>query len=127
MKFTEHKDPSINVVRRIEDNTIWVNDQPLTGSFYMTQRHLQPQWDIRHFDQLTEAHLEALLALDPELILLGTGARQHFLPPALQALVLGRGVGIETMRNDAACRTWNVLTTEDRPVVLAVIMDGKTA
>ncbi len=121
MKFTEHKDPNLNVIRRIEADAIWVNDTPLRGSFYMTARHLQPDWAPRSVEQLTREHLDGLLVLQPEVIILGTGAVQHFLSADLQGHVLSRGVGLEVMSNDAACRTWNVLTTEDRPVVLAII------
>jgi len=122
MKFTEHKDPMLNMVRKITPDTIWVNEHPLTKSFYMSQRHLKTDWPVQHIEALTTAHLEALLTLSPELIILGTGETQVFLPPALMAHIQGKGIGLEIMSNDAACRTWNVLTTEDRPVVLGIIL-----
>ena len=121
MKFTEHKDPTVNMIRRIEADAIWVNDTPMRNSFYMTAHHLHPDWSAACTDHLTQTHLDTLLKLQPEVIILGTGARQHFLAPALQAYVQQQGVGLEVMSNDAACRTWNVLTTEERTVVLAII------
>lgn len=121
MKFTEHKDPTINMIRRIEPDAIWVNETPMRHSFYMTAHHLHPNWSVTCTEHLTQAHLDTLLKLQPEVIILGTGTRQHFLSPELQAHVLQHGVGLEVMSNDAACRTWNVLTTEDRPVVLAIM------
>lgn len=123
MKFTEHRDRSINSVRRIDAQGIWVNDQCLSGSFYMTQRHLVPRWEVTDPATLEKTHLDALLALKPEVIILGTGRRQRFLPPALVRHCHAAGVGIEVMDNAAACRTFNVMTTEDRPVVLAVIQE----
>ncbi len=122
MKFTEHKDPTINMIRRIEADAIWVNETPVRTSFYMSARHLQPNWTPKSVETLTREHLDALLALQPEVVILGTGSTQQFLPPHLQAYVLQQGVGLEVMSNDAACRTWNVLTTEDRPVVLGIIL-----
>ena len=121
MKFTEHKDRSINSVRRIDDEGIWVNDQCLQGSFFMTQHHLCSDWEVEDLSEFTPAELDRLLALKPDVILLGTGLRQQFLAPELLRRSHAAGVGVEVMDNAAACRTFNVMTTEDRPVVLAVI------
>ncbi|HHT00904.1 MAG TPA: hypothetical protein ENK73_08640, partial [Thiomicrospira sp.] len=59
----------------------------------------------------------------PEVIILGTGETQHFPEPKLFAYCAHKGVGLEVMANDAACRTYNVLTTEDREIVLALIIN----
>lgn len=125
MKFTEHKDRNINSVRRIDADGIWVNETCLRGSFYMTQKHLCPDWGVSNFSDLSEQHIEALLALRPDVILLGTGERQQFLPPQLLQRCHAAGVGVEVMDNAAACRTFNVMTTEDRPVLLAVIHSAR--
>jgi uncharacterized protein len=36
--------------------------------------------------------------------------------------LLTRGIGVECMDNQAACRTYNILMTEGRKVALALIM-----
>jgi uncharacterized protein len=54
-------------------------------------------------------------------ILIGTGARQVFLPPATQIHFFRRNVGFEVMSTDAACRTFNVLAAEGRHVVAALL------
>ena len=121
MKFTEHRDPTVNMIRRMDDSGIWVNDQVLSGSFYMTRHQLHSQWPVRHIEALTPELLSPLLEHEPEIILLGTGPVQHFPDPALTAWCSRQGAGLEAMHNAAACRTWNVLMTEDRPCVLAII------
>ncbi|SIN91865.1 Uncharacterized conserved protein, contains Mth938-like domain [Sulfurivirga caldicuralii] len=125
MKFTEHKDRSINSVRRIDADGIWVNDTCLRSSFYMTQKHLCPDWGVSAFSDLSEQDIDALLALKPDVILLGTGEHQQFLPPQLLQRCHAAGVGVEVMDSAAACRTFNVMTTEDRPVLLAVIQSAR--
>ena len=71
-----------------------------------------------------ETHLEALLALEPEVVLLGTGARQVFLPPRQLAPFYRKAVGVELMTTDAACRTFNVLAAEERRVVAGLLPIG---
>ncbi len=57
----------------------------------------------------------------PEVLIVGTGARQRFLPhPVLQPL-LAAGLGIETMDTQAAARTYNILMAEGRRVRTALI------
>ena len=65
-----------------------------------------------------------VLALEPEVILLGSGATQVFPPAAVLAHCLRRGVGMETMTNAAAARTFNVLAGEGRRVVVAFVLPG---
>lgn len=69
---------------------------------------------------LDESHLDALAALGPDLILLGTGIIQMFLPPALQARLWSKGIGCEVMTTAAACRSYNVLVAEGRSVAAAL-------
>ena len=74
------------------------------------------------FDALQERDFAALLAYAPELVLLGTGARQRFVHPRLlQALTAAR-IGVETMDTRAACRTFNILVAEDRRVAAALVV-----
>jgi uncharacterized protein len=66
------------------------------------------------FDELTAEHFEQLLALKPELVLLGTGATQRFAHPRLIAKLIQQNIGVESMTTAAACRTFNILVAEDR-------------
>ena len=63
-----------------------------------------------------------ILALTPEVVLLGTGATQRFAPPAVRAALAQRGVGLEAMQLGAACRTFNVLVQEERRVAAALFL-----
>jgi uncharacterized protein len=56
-----------------------------------------------------------------QIVLIGTGARQHFLPAALVAPLNRLGIGVETMDTQAAARTYNILMNEGRRVVAALL------
>ena len=58
----------------------------------------------------------------PEIVLLGTGATQRFPRPALTAPLHDAHVGLEVMDTRAACRTYNILVAEGRPVTAALIV-----
>ena len=67
--------------------------------------------------------MQPALALEPEVILLGTGESQAFPPGRRMTDIMRRGIGLEIMTTGAACRTYNVLMAEQRRVVAALILD----
>ena len=99
-----------------------VNDQVLTTSFALAPDQLLVDWPVSDARLLTPDDLEPLLALQPAVLILGTGSDQVFPSAAVLAHCLGRGVGMEVMNNASAARTYNVLASEARKVVAAFIL-----
>lgn len=56
-----------------------------------------------------------------DLVLLGMGRRGAPVAPALRAALRAHGIGIEAMDTGAACRTYSVLSAEDRRVAAALL------
>ena len=98
-----------------------VNARRLHSSFVISPETLVEDWPVHAASALGPADLEAILALEPELVLLGTGARQVFPPAEVMAACLSRGIGLESMANDSAARTYHVLAGEGRRVVAGFI------
>jgi uncharacterized protein len=84
-------------------------------------------WPVRSVAELDVPLLEPLLTLGVEIVLLATGARQEFPARSVLARAAAAGIGLEVMDLGAACRTYNVLLAEDRPVALAVIFPAPPA
>ncbi len=101
-----------------------VNDRRLTASFVLSPNTLIEDWAVRDVTTMAPADLDALFALQPEVILLGCGGAQTFPPAATMAACLSRGIGLETMTNAAAARTFNVLASESRRVVAGFVLNG---
>ena len=101
-----------------------VNERRLTASFVVAPDTLVEDWPVRDAAAMQADDLAPLLALAPELVVLGTGARQVFPPAAVLAACLQRGIGIEVMANDAAARTYSVLASEGRKVAAGFILPG---
>jgi uncharacterized protein len=81
-------------------------------------------WGIAGFADLTAAHFAAIAALEPELVVFGSGTRIRFPSPALLPALMSRRIGLETMDTAAACRTYNVLLAEGRSVVAALLFEA---
>jgi uncharacterized protein len=124
VKLTDETTPGANFVRAYSAGEIRVGETVLRRSCVLRADRLISDWRPQTFEELTLADLDAVLALDPEIIVLGTGSRQRFPAPELLASVYARGVGCEVMDTGAACRTYNVLVSEDRKVVAALLLEA---
>jgi uncharacterized protein len=85
----------------------------------------EPRRDPMAFlDEGETAAEEVLPPGAPEVLLIGTGSRQQFLPADVLRPLLRARVGIEVMDTQAAARTYNILMSEGRRVVVALIPTG---
>jgi len=80
-------------------------------------------WPCERFEDLNAGHFEQLAQTRPELVLFGSGARLRFPRPDWLRPLIEAGIGIETMTTPAACRTWNILTSEGRRVLAALVVE----
>lgn len=81
-------------------------------------------WHCPNFTELTPGHFEKLAALNPEMVIFGSGSRLRFTPAALTRSLIDKQIGMETMDTQAACRTYNILAAEGRHVVLALLLES---
>lgn len=109
-------------VRRVGAHSITLIDRELASSFLLAPDQAIENWPVDAARTLEASHVEALLALQPELVILGTGERQVFPAAAFMAGFLRRNIGIEVMDNAAAARTYNLLAGEGRRVVAGFIL-----
>jgi uncharacterized protein len=109
-------------VRRVGAGSIALIDRELARSFLLAPDRVVENWPVDAASGLEAGHVEALLALQPELVILGTGHRQVFPAAAFMAGFLRRNIGIEVMDNAAAARTYNLLAGEGRRVVAGFIL-----
>lgn len=122
MKFTLEANSSVNVIRSYSAEEVRVGEHSIRSSCLVTADTLISGWPPATLDEVLPEHLEAIFELRPELVLLGTGARQRFAPSAIRAAFAGRGIGVESMDLGAACRTFNILVNEERRVAAALFL-----
>jgi uncharacterized protein len=112
-----------NVIRRFSGGEIQVGDLIIRQPVIVTVDRIITAWTPGPIGQLLLTDLQPILDLEPEVILLGTGPRQIFPPPAVSTAILQLGVGLEVMDTAAACRTFNVLVAEYRRVVAGLVIE----
>jgi uncharacterized protein len=121
MKFTQQRQEGVNLIRRYAADYIVVGERELRDSCIVTATTLAP-WAPRSVDELSVEHLAPLFELAPEVVVLSTGGTQRFPRASLRAEFATRRIGLEVMEIGAACRTYNVLVSEERRVLAAVLL-----
>jgi uncharacterized protein len=122
MKLTDETQAGTNFIRAYTPNEILIGERAVHTNCIVTADQVI-DWPVQSFATLTLADLEPLIALKPEIVILGSGSTQQFPDPSLLGAVLSRGIGCEVMNTGAACRTYNVLVAEDRKVVAALLLE----
>lgn len=122
MKFTLEASSRVNLIRAYSTTEIRVGEQSLRASCIVMAETVISEWEPASYTDLAPRHLETILALKPELVLLGTGATQRFPPSSIRAAFIERGVPLEVMDLGAACRTYNILVQEERRVAAALFL-----
>ena len=122
MKFTLDRPATPHVVRGYAPGLLRIGERQIDRSVVVSARRLIDDWRPQRIDELTAADLDPVLALEPEVLLLGSGARQVFPAPELLARLYAAHIGFEVMDTGAACRTYNVLVGEGREVAAALII-----
>jgi uncharacterized protein len=121
MRFAESDDSSGFLVQAYGPEGVHIGTRLYTTGLILAPRRIVEDWGPARLELMDNGHLQLLIDLHPEVIVLGTGRSQVFPAPAVYAGVLSRGIGFEVMDTGAACRTYNILMSEGRQVVAALL------
>jgi uncharacterized protein len=124
MQLTEHRYEQQLFVRKADTDHVVVVDREFRTSLLLGTTEAVADFPARTVGELDAAAIAKILALQPEVVLLGTGARVTFPSQAVLGEFLRCGIGLETMDNAAAARTFNVLAGEGRKVVAIFLLPG---
>lgn len=122
MRFAQDSASGINVIRAYGNGELRVNESVYRGAVILSAATVIAAANIDNLDELIAFGVSRALTLEPELVLLGTGARQVFPAASCAAQFLRAGIGFEVMDTSAACRTFNVLVGEQRRVAALLLL-----
>lgn len=122
MQLVDQTDSNGPLIRAVSGDGIRIGAAIWKESFLIQPGHEVVRWHAPALVQFDALLAATLLERKPALVIVGCGAAQAFAPPAFAARLLGAGVGLETMPNAAAARTFNLLVSEGRDVLGAFLV-----
>lgn len=122
MKLHRNEAVGKNAITGYGEGYVLVNRTRYERTLVVLPDRLITDWPATTFGALSADHLAALLPLNADIVLLGTGATLQFPPADVMAPLMRAGVGYEVMDVQAACRTYNILVSEERKVAAALLL-----
>jgi uncharacterized protein len=122
MRFTQDPSSAVRLIRGYGAGELRINEDIYRETVIVGATTVLALPEIRDMNDLGGFDPARILALDPELVLLGTGQRQIFPAARFRTQFLSAGIGFEVMDTGAACRTFNVLVAEQRRVVALLMV-----
>jgi uncharacterized protein len=102
---------------------VQVNQQRIETPLIVSPETLISPWAVNNVESLTFDDFAELIALKPALVVLGSGSKFRFPNARVMAAFSQARIGFEVMDTGAACRTYNVLMSEGRNVIAALLVD----
>ncbi len=111
----------VPVFRAYDDNFLQLGDQRYFSGLLIHRQRTTAPWGPERLSLLTVAHLAAVIASPPEVLLIGTGRATSFPNTDVINALESAHVPFECMDTRAAVRTYNILVTEGRNVSAAML------
>ncbi len=108
-------------VQAYDDTSIKIDDVVYHSSLIVSRDTLISPWEIATPMGLNEALLQPILALNPEVIILGASQSDTLRALEVVKQLCEKQIGVECMSLGAASRTFNLLLSEHRHVVAGFI------
>jgi|SRR6056297_306469 len=124
MQLTENRPEEQYFIHSLDPDAIQIVGDRYNRSLILSPFEGVRDWPVASVDALRTDDLAPILEWRPEVVLLATGRIQRFPAREIQVEMLRNNIGLEVMTLDAAARTFNVLASEDRRVVAALIWES---
>lgn len=111
-----------HTIEAYSETEICINAQIYQQNLIVSSSELITSWHIQSILQLNQDTLRPLLTHQPKIILIGHTLPNKFPPPSTIHYLAEQQIALECMLIGSACRTFNVLLSEQRHVVLGIIL-----
>lgn len=116
--------PTIPLVTAFGDGYLQIGERRVSRTVLLAPGVVREDWGAPRLSDLNSEDFAAIVALDVQILLLGTGPAQQFPHPSLLRPLIDARIGVEVMDTLAAARTYNILVSEGRAVAAALLLDA---
>lgn len=121
MDIQEDKTTGSIQIAKVNSESANINGEIWTKSFFVSQSLGVHPWKTVDAQTISLQDLKSLPITDYELLLLGTGVFHKPLDMITTQFLLDLDIAFEVMATMPACRTFNVVSSESRKTLLAVL------
>ncbi len=122
MQLTFHSPAQPVQIEAIFSDRVVISGESYSNSVLLNTQQVAGDWPYQTVADLDERAAKQLLALEPEIVILGTGASLSWPQADWRRHFVKAGIGCEIMDTAAACRTFSILAAEDRRVAAGLLL-----
>ncbi len=111
-------------IQSYTDTSVTIQQQTYRKNLIISNKNILESWQATSLKTLNEASLAPLLSTEPEIIIIGHLENNTMPPVKIMQQLSQQRIGFECMNLGAACRTFNILLSEDRKVALGIIFNN---
>lgn len=121
MDINRHKFHGNYQLSGYTDGKITVNDTVYKHSIIISKDTLIEDWAPQKVSQLEQDSIHCLIELNPEIIIIGTGNKHHFINEAILKVAFDKDIPVELMASNKACMLYTILIQEQKNVVAGIM------
>jgi len=121
MDINKHKFHGNYKLSGYESEKIIVNNTEYKHSIVVSNNTFVTNWEPQQAKKITSNDIELLITLDPEIIIIGTGMKHHFIDEAILEVAFNKNIPVEMMSSSKACMLYTILIQEQKYVVAAIM------
>ena len=121
MKFHEIYSDNLNIIDAYDQNSVTIKNFTYENGVIIFPKKIITKFLIKDYKDLNTDNLHEVFKYKPELILIGSNLKNKILDKAVQILFIEKKIPFESMNFDSACRTFNILLSEQRKAVLILV------
>ena len=121
MKFHEIKSESLNLITDYSDSSVSIGNKIINHSSIIFPDSMIENIDLQKVSDFNGRNIKKIYDLSPEIILIGSVGDEKITKPDQFKKFYNKNISVEVMNLHAACRTFNILISEQRNVALILI------
>ena len=108
-------------IKNYENHSLYIDDEIYRNNVLVTSTAVK-NWNFNNKDNLDINDFTSVFDYKPEIIILGTG--ESLIIPTSNIIndIQNQGIGFEFMITESACKTFNLLVSENRKVAAVLIL-----
>ena len=124
MHFNPEKNQNRHFIKSFDEQGFNINEKNYAHSLILTEDNPPRHWPVDSINSLKWEDLSEIHNLEHEVILLGTGFNLIWPPEKFLQHCHQRSLPIEVMTTKMACQTYNLLASDHRQVLAALIFSN---
>ncbi|KTD08251.1 Mth938-like domain-containing protein [Legionella jamestowniensis] len=110
-----------HTIQAYNEKALQIDSVTYSNNLVVSGHEIIADWSIEKIQDLSEETMWPLLKFHPKIIIIGHNQQGQFAPFPIVDVLAKKGIGLECMSIGAACRTFNVLLSEQREITLGII------